>query len=298
LLKPVYYENQLGELNLETYSEYLQRVKNEILDSKYYLEKLIKKNIYILAWPWGESNTLLNEIAKSSGFKFTLNTHFGRNYNSSPYTRYSLKPHITRQILFNFFNFGLNGIFSPFKIKIYSLIKYLFKFFNSKSSARELFEMNVINVINSNKKCKYNVLFIGVADYTFKYYTNVFHDYVTLDYNIKIAYKYGSKIPICDSILNINKYYNSKNFDFIIFNGVIGYGLNNLEEIILTIQNLNNLLKTNGTFICGYNKNNHMLNYEDLENYLKEFKNCNLPSGVSSVNLDKYLGYTLRAWTV
>jgi len=107
----------------------------------------------------------------------------------------------------------------------------------------------------AQKKFK-KILFVGVQRYTEKY-SRCFSDsqFVTIDVNPKLA-RFGAKLHICDSILNLARYresYFPGGLDLILLNGVIGYGLDSSAEIELAFLAMIDQLNSMGQIVIGVN---------------------------------------------
>lgn len=74
----------------------------------------------------------------------------------------------------------------------------------------------------------------------------------TIDINPKRK-KYGAENHICDSIHNLKKYFKNNFFDFVLMNGVIGWGLNDVKKIEEAIASIYKTLHKDGLFIIGWN---------------------------------------------
>jgi SAM-dependent methyltransferase len=106
-----------------------------------------------------------------------------------------------------------------------------------------------------------SILFVGCAWYTL-HYPNLFHgrDFVTMEISPDEA-KYGGPKHIVDSCENIGKHFQPNALDVVVFNGVYGCGLNELNAINHTLQAIYTVLRPNGLFIFGWNDLPHMAPY-------------------------------------
>jgi len=128
------------------------------------------------------------------------------------------------------------------------------------------------------------ILDIGREDYQ-HFYNYFFEGKIlwTIDNDKKHA-KYGAKNHIIDGVENLEQHFKEKNyFDFILMNGVFGWGLNEENKIEQTINSIYNLLSKNGVFVMGWNDIPE-LKPMDLEKIkaLKKFKAYNFPPLKSS----------------
>ncbi len=97
------------------------------------------------------------------------------------------------------------------------------------------------------------VLFIGVSVTTI-WYKKTFKtkEYWTIDIDPRKT-RLGSKRHINDALRNLSKYFEEAYFDVIFMNGVIGWGLDNLEEADASIHACYHCLKSDGKLIIGWN---------------------------------------------
>ena len=97
------------------------------------------------------------------------------------------------------------------------------------------------------------ILFVGCAWYTL-HYPNIFRDreFITMEINPAEA-KYGGPNHIVDSCENILDHFQDNSLDVIVFNGVYGFGLNELPAINHALQAIYQSLREKGLFIFGWN---------------------------------------------
>ncbi len=96
--------------NIETVKEYEIRVKQEITNSKRYLENLLNKEINILCWPHGDNSDQVHKWAIKAGFLLTT-----RGKNDSPKARKD--PHRIQERMGINFNNAIKRIKTISKIK-------------------------------------------------------------------------------------------------------------------------------------------------------------------------------------
>ncbi|MCK5357401.1 MAG: class I SAM-dependent methyltransferase, partial [Elusimicrobiales bacterium] len=65
--------------------------------------------------------------------------------------------------------------------------------------------------------------------------------------------EHGSTHHITDNVSNIKKYFSDNHFDFILMNGVFGWGLDKRKQINQTFNAIYDILKPGGIFILGFN---------------------------------------------
>lgn len=122
-----------------------------------------------------------------------------------------------------------------------------------------------------------HILFIGCDWYT-KHYEKMFaaKDYWTLDRDPNKAI-FGAKQHIRDEFKNINKHFANKSLDVIICNGVLGWGLNDPQEIDLTLLHAHQCLRNNGILVLGWNDTpEHHVDLNSLQS-LKKFQPYTFP---------------------
>jgi hypothetical protein len=101
------------------------------------------------------------------------------------------------------------------------------------------------------------VLFVGCAAYT-RSYEDILKekDYWTIDPK-RVKKKYGAKRHIVDSITRIDKHVPKNYFDVIMMNGVIGFGLNRIDDIEQAIHACYLTLASPGILLVGWNNVAH-----------------------------------------
>jgi len=97
------------------------------------------------------------------------------------------------------------------------------------------------------------ILDIGREDYQF-FYNRYFsgRELWTIDIDPERK-QFGSKNHIIDSAANLKRHFGQATFDFILMNGVFGWGLNKPAEIESAFDGISAVLKPGGIFIFGYN---------------------------------------------
>ena len=139
--------------------------------------------------------------------------------------------------------------YKPGKIKIFRKIlrEILLKW---RQRCRYDLEKKIFPKIKNKK-----VLLVGVANYTADYPKKLRkNDLWTIDINPKVA-KFGAKKHIVGSVVEINKFFSNNFFDFIILYGVLGYGLDTLDEAEETMKNCHKVLKEGGILLIGWGPN-------------------------------------------
>ncbi len=122
-----------------------------------------------------------------------------------------------------------------------------------------------------NKENFNRILFVGIKRYC-KHYKFFFQDqtYITLDPNPSMK-RYAAKWHVVDSLENLTAHFAPSFFDLIIINGVIGWGLNELENINKSLMACYHSLREGGELIIGVNEDLHAIEINSLES-IKKFK--------------------------
>lgn len=119
-------------------------------------------------------------------------------------------------------------------------------------SDRKLLEQVIFPEIVRTPEYKH-ILFVGCAWYTL-HYPKIFHgrDFITMEISPDEA-KYGAANHIIDSCENIANHFQPNQLDVVVFNGVYGCGLNELNAINKTLAAIHQSLRANGLFVFGWN---------------------------------------------
>jgi len=128
--------------------------------------------------------------------------------------------------------------------------KYTYK--RVKYEDRDVLERIIIPYILS----RYNpeaILDIGREDYQ-HFYNQFFKnkELWTIDIDPDKR-QFGAKNHVTDDISNIRNHFKSNYFDFILMNGVFGWGLNNKKKIEKTFDSIHEILRPNGILVLGWN---------------------------------------------
>jgi SAM-dependent methyltransferase len=65
--------------------------------------------------------------------------------------------------------------------------------------------------------------------------------------------KFGAKNHVVDDVQHLSDHFEENKFDLIIFNGVIGWGLNKKQEVEKGVKEIHKVLKKGGLLIVGWN---------------------------------------------
>ncbi len=128
---------------------------------------------------------------------------------------------------------------------------YKRKKFEDRNVLEEIIFPNILTTYNPQK-----ILDIGREDYQ-HFYNEFFKDRElwTIDFDPEHA-EFGAENNhhIVDDVSNLSEHFKKENdFDFILMNGILGWGLNDKEKIERTINAIFNLLKPGCLFIIGWN---------------------------------------------
>lgn len=100
---------------------------------------------------------------------------------------------------------------------------------------------------------RHRVLFVGCEIYTAHYRTFFRqNDYHTLDYDPGKR-RYGARQHTVGSATELDRYYPEGWFDAVIFNGVLGYGVDDLAGAEAAIAACRAVLKPEGLLVVGWN---------------------------------------------
>lgn len=132
----------------------------------------------------------------------------------------------------------------------YLISKHAYK--RTKFEDRDVLERIIFPYILSHHNPK-TILDIGREDYQL-FYNDFFkgRNLWTIDKDAKHQ-KFGAKNHIVDDVATLKKYFQNNYFDFILMNGVFGWGLNNEKKIQKTFTAIYDILKPQGIFILGWN---------------------------------------------
>ena len=98
------------------------------------------------------------------------------------------------------------------------------------------------------------ILFVGVRSYV-SHYQDFFlkKRFVTID-PVPYTRWFGSTFHVVDKVENLEHYFDEGTFDLIVLNGVIGWGLDELESIEKAFRACHSCLREQGEFVIGFNE--------------------------------------------
>lgn len=152
-----------------------------------------------------------------------------------------------------------------YKLLAKSLIKkhaYSRKEFEDRDVLERIIFPYVLAHFNPKK-----ILDIGREDYQ-EFYNEFFRgrELWTIDIDPG-KLEFGSFHHITDNVSNIKKYFSDNNFDFILMNGVFGWGLDKSEQVNKAFNAIYDILKPGGLFILGFNDD--IIPLKDIEGLKK-----------------------------
>ena len=133
---------------------------------------------------------------------------------------------------------------------------------------RRFLEDKVFPFLNAAPQAGGELLFIGVAVYTRHYYRMLRYRVRTLDFDPRVA-RYGAEgRHIVGSATDLDRHYGPE-FDVIVANGLIGYGLDDRADFERVMAQCHACLRDRGLLVIGYNDNARHLDFSlrDTEGY-------------------------------
>lgn len=117
---------------------------------------------------------------------------------------------------------------------------------------RYLLEQIILRRLRSRGDVR-RILFVGCAKYT-RHYPAVFADreFITIDSDPAQA-RYGGATHIVDTLANLAAHITRESLDVVVCNGVIGWGLDDPEEIDKAVGQCFQCLRPGGLLILGWN---------------------------------------------
>jgi hypothetical protein len=151
--------------------------------------------------------------------------------------------------------------------------RFIFPLFNLEkpldSSARRFLEDSIFKMLREDQAIK-NILFAGVEVYTWHYY-KLFDgiNLYTIDFNKSNAVFGTKKLHTVGSVTHLQDYYKPGQFDVVIYNGIIGHGLNAEGDVDLALKQAHVVLASGGKLIIGWNNDSRLIDFrlEQLSGY-------------------------------
>ena len=144
--------------------------------------------------------------------------------------------------------------------------------FPLKSENRLFLENQIFDLLNARFKqqaTRARCLFLGTDKRSWHYPKCLDADLLTLDIEPKKAI-YGNRgHHTIGSAATLLQYYAPRSLDAIIANGLIGFGMNQLDDCEALLAGTHALLKENGLLVLGYNDGAKFVNFKvrDAKNY-------------------------------
>jgi len=144
--------------------------------------------------------------------------------------------------------------------------------FPLKSDNRLFLENQIFDLLNARFKQQATparCLFLGTDKRSWHYPKRLNAELLTLDIEPKKAI-YGNRgHHTIGSAGTLLQYYEPRSFDAIIANGLIGFGMNQLEDCEALLAGSHAVLKENGLLVLGYNDGAEFVNFKvrDSKNY-------------------------------
>ena len=114
------------------------------------------------------------------------------------------------------------------------------------------------------------VLFAGVEIYTWHYkYLLAGKDLHTIDWDGSKKWYGNAKSHIVGSVCDLERFFAPRQFDVIVFNGLIGYGLDSAPEVDRALTAAHAVLRDGGMLIIGWNNTPQHLSFslDELPGY-------------------------------
>lgn len=117
---------------------------------------------------------------------------------------------------------------------------------------RNVLERKIFPWVLANKEPQ-AILDIGREEYQ-KFYNKFFagRELWTMDFDPE-RNEWGAKDHISGDAANVGEHFAENYFDFVLMNGVYGWGLNEKEKIEKCFSGIHKILKPGGLFVLGYN---------------------------------------------
>ena len=175
-------------------------------------------------------------------------------------------------------------------IHIY-LLRHVFHYFRPynilRSSPRRCLEYRLFPYFYARDEFQ-NMLFVGVAGCT-KHYEDYFahkRSIYSIDIDPEKAVSGVAGRHIVDSVENIDKYFKDGSLDAVLMNGVYGWGLDNEEALLRSIEKIKKALRSGGVLLFGWDKvpKHDPINLDDKKCF-SDFKRIKI-FGKSRIELD------------
>jgi SAM-dependent methyltransferase len=121
-----------------------------------------------------------------------------------------------------------------------------------QTECRKTLECTILPYFSENDAFR-RILFVGCATYTW-HYKRLFtkKEYWTIDPVTRRAV-FGAKKHIVGTLRQMTQYVGKEYFDLIICNGILGFGLDNLQDVEASFKTCHYCLRPGGILIVGWN---------------------------------------------
>jgi SAM-dependent methyltransferase len=124
-------------------------------------------------------------------------------------------------------------------------------FWRHETPDREVLEQVIFPALRERADVR-RILFVGCDWYT-RHYPRAFGDRElwTIDVDPAKA-RYGAERHVVDTVANLDAYFPPASFDAVIFNGILGYGVDDAGEAEATVAQCFDCLRPRGLFVLGW----------------------------------------------
>lgn len=142
--------------------------------------------------------------------------------------------------------------------------------YSLKTADRRVLEQDIFGKLLAADHCR-RILFAGVEKYTCHYPRffpgKAFH---TIDWDKDKAHYGTPGLHRVGSVCELGQFYPPASFDAVLFNGLVGYGLNAADDVDRAFVAAHTVLVPGGVFILGWNNTPRHLSFalEALPGYL------------------------------
>jgi len=134
---------------------------------------------------------------------------------------------------------------------------------------RKVLEQDIFGWLAAKPDVK-RVLFAGIESYTWHYY-RFFpkQDFQTIDFVPKQAFWGRKGFHTVGSVTELDKHYPNARFDAVVYNGIIGWGLNAKADVDMALRQAHAVLAKGGILVIGWDNEPRFIDFplEELEGY-------------------------------
>jgi SAM-dependent methyltransferase len=149
-------------------------------------------------------------------------------------------------------------------------------FWRHETPDREVLEQVIFPALRERADVR-RILFVGCDWYT-RHYPRAFGDRElwTIDVDPAKA-RYGAERHVVDTVAKLDAYFPPANFDAVIFNGILGYGIDDAGEAEVTVAQCFECLRPSGLFVLGWDDEEGVQVSPDAIAALRRFEPVTLP---------------------